>query len=103
MYRYHVGGFFGELALLHDMPRQANVVAVGKCRVAKLDRDSFVRLLGPCEEILKRNKDNYSAIEARLKDALVCVVDSTWHPLCLIVLFVHKQGSRINLETESEQ
>jgi len=67
--RYHPGDYFGELALLHGVPRAANVIAVGPCDCARLDRDSFVRLLGPVEDILKRNKANYEAVERRIMEA----------------------------------
>lgn len=51
------------MALLNDAPRAANVVAVGNIKVAMLDRNSFIRLLGPCEEILARNMKNYAHYE----------------------------------------
>jgi CRP-like cAMP-binding protein len=46
VYEYKKGGSFGELALLNDMPRQANIVAIGDCKCAFLDRAAFTRLLG---------------------------------------------------------
>ena len=57
------GDFFGELALLNDAPRAANVIAVGQLKVAMLDRSSFIRLLGPCDDILSRNMKNYAYYE----------------------------------------
>lgn len=55
-----VADYFGELALLEaDGKRKATVTAVGDVKLAKLDRGRFERVLGPCSEILKRNKDNY--------------------------------------------
>eukprot|EP00475_Leptophrys_vorax_P027838 TRINITY_DN3978_c0_g1_i1.p1 TRINITY_DN3978_c0_g1~~TRINITY_DN3978_c0_g1_i1.p1 ORF type:complete len:694 (+),score=213.77 TRINITY_DN3978_c0_g1_i1:59-2140(+) len=65
--RYQPGDYFGELALLNDMPRAANVIAIGELRCLRLDRSSFVRLMGPCDEILKRNTQNYAKVEASLK------------------------------------
>ncbi|XP_064609788.1 cAMP-dependent protein kinase type II regulatory subunit-like [Liolophura sinensis] len=53
------GAYFGELALLENKPRSANVYAEGKVKVAFLERDSFERLLGPCVEIMKRNSSLY--------------------------------------------
>jgi len=50
--QYTQGEYFGELALLRDTPRAANVVAKTRLRVASIDRDSFKRLLGPLDEIL---------------------------------------------------
>lgn len=51
--------YFGELALLKDEPRAASIVAVTDLKVALIDRASFKRLLGPLENILKRNADRY--------------------------------------------
>ncbi|KAL3865833.1 hypothetical protein ACJMK2_043183 [Sinanodonta woodiana] len=53
------GKYFGELALINNAPRSANVYAVGKVKVAFLERESFERLLGPCLEIMKRNSELY--------------------------------------------
>ena len=39
--------------------RQASIKAETDCRVMSIDRDTFKRLLGPIEEILKRNMDKY--------------------------------------------
>lgn len=50
---YRRGDFFGELALLNDKPRAASVVAKTDCKVAKLGRDGFKRLLGPLEGIMR--------------------------------------------------
>ncbi len=59
VYRYHEGDYFGERALLQNEPRAANIVALTPLQVVRLDRHSFKRLLGPVEEILKRNMDSY--------------------------------------------
>lgn len=53
------GKYFGELALIENKPRSANVIAEGKVKVAFLERESFERLLGPCLELMKRNSDVY--------------------------------------------
>ena len=51
---YGVGDYFGERALLTDTPRAANVIAFSPVlRVVTLDRDSFKRLLGPLDHLLK--------------------------------------------------
>lgn len=49
------GDYFGEVALLNDLPRQATVEAVDKVVVATLDKHGFQRLLGPAVDILKSN------------------------------------------------
>ena len=56
---YGSGGFFGELALLKNEPRAASIVADTNCRCLSLDRMAFKRLLGPLEDILQRNSENY--------------------------------------------
>ena len=48
------GGYFGEVALLNDLPRQATVTATTKLHVVTLDKSAFQRLLGPVVDILKR-------------------------------------------------
>jgi len=57
--KYKPGDYFGELALLKNEPRAANVIATQKLKVVSLDRNSFKRLLGPLDDILKRNIDAY--------------------------------------------
>lgn len=56
---YNKGDYFGELALIKNEPRAASVIAKSDCRLLSLDRMSFKRLLGPLENILKRNSDTY--------------------------------------------
>lgn len=56
VYNYKEGDYFGELALLHDISRQASVKALSPVRVVYLDRESFKRIFGSMEEILKRNE-----------------------------------------------
>ena len=53
------GKYFGEMALVEDKPRSASVYAIGKVKVAFLERESFERLLGPCLDIMKRNIKTY--------------------------------------------
>jgi len=53
------GNYFGEMALLKNQPRAANVVADGKCKCLIIDRASFTRLLGKCEDIMGRQMDQY--------------------------------------------
>lgn len=59
--QYKPGEYFGERALLKSEPRAANVIAKTDMSVASIDRDSFMRLLGPLDTILHRNIDQYVA------------------------------------------
>ena len=56
---YESGGYFGELALLKGEPRAASIVADTNCKCLSLDRMAFKRLLGPLENILQRNSEDY--------------------------------------------
>ena len=53
------GGYFGEIALLTNRPRQATVTAVKHTKVLKLDRARFKRVVGSLKEILRRNLNFY--------------------------------------------
>jgi len=59
VYKYKPGEYFGELALLKNAPRAANIIAETDMTLLALDRMSFVRLLGPLEDMLKRNMKKY--------------------------------------------
>ena len=57
---YGIGGYFGERALIKGEPRAANIIVKSEtAKVISLDRTSFKRLLGPIEELLKRNIEKY--------------------------------------------
>eukprot|EP01087_Luapelamoeba_hula_P013554 TRINITY_DN386_c0_g1_i3.p1 TRINITY_DN386_c0_g1~~TRINITY_DN386_c0_g1_i3.p1 ORF type:complete len:392 (+),score=71.86 TRINITY_DN386_c0_g1_i3:235-1410(+) len=58
--RLYSSSYFGEIALLTNRPRAATVVAVGQCKCVKMDREKFVRVMGPCEDILVRNMNLYN-------------------------------------------
>lgn len=61
VFKYKSGDYFGERALIKNEPRAANIVAVGgPLQVVNLDRHSFKRLMGPMEDILKRNMSIYN-------------------------------------------
>lgn len=57
--QYKPGDYFGERSLLKDLPRAANIIAQSQLCVVSLDRHSFKRLMGPMEEILARNEEEY--------------------------------------------
>ena len=60
VYEFKEYDYFGELALLKNEPRAASIIVTSEfCEVAYIDRASFKRLLGPLEEILKRNTERY--------------------------------------------
>ncbi|MCQ2818782.1 MAG: cyclic nucleotide-binding domain-containing protein [archaeon] len=57
---YTDGGYFGELALLNNDKRAATVIAETDCNLVYLDRSAFKRLIGPLEDLLKRNAEKYT-------------------------------------------
>lgn len=60
VYEFKEYDYFGELALLKNEPRAASIIVTSDvCEVAFIDRASFKRLLGPLEDILKRNTERY--------------------------------------------
>ena len=48
------GKYFGEVALLNDLPRQATVTAKDTVIVATLGKSGFTRLLGPALDVLRK-------------------------------------------------
>ena len=59
VFQYGPGDYFGERALMKNEPRAANIIATTTLQVVALDRHSFKRLLGPMEDILRRNMSLY--------------------------------------------
>ena len=70
VYRYKAGDYFGELALLNDVCRQATVMTVTDCVLFSIDRESFLRLLGSVTDIMERNKEKYVKFQTSM--APVC-------------------------------
>jgi cAMP-dependent protein kinase regulator len=57
--RLKSGSYFGERALIMDVPRAATVTAVTDSKLLAMDRASFLRLLGPIQDILARSIETY--------------------------------------------
>jgi len=58
---YKAGDYFGELALINNDPRQATVCTTSAdSKLLFMDRKTFKRLLGPIEDILRREASNYA-------------------------------------------
>lgn len=58
------GAYFGEIALLTTRPRQATVTSIGTVKCLTLDRKTFKRVMGPLDDILKRNMERYNLVMA---------------------------------------
>jgi len=56
---YGPGTYFGERALLMNDVRAASIVATSNMNCLSLERETFRRMLGPLDDILKRNMDAY--------------------------------------------
>lgn len=50
--------YFGEMALLKEEPRMATVIALNTLKIVRIDRATFRQILGPLEELMKRDKSN---------------------------------------------
>lgn len=60
---YKAGDYFGEISLIKNQPRAANVIAETDLVALFLERQMFNRVLGPLKEILKRNMKSYVHFE----------------------------------------
>merc|ERR1712048_322077 len=57
------GGYFGEIALLTNEKRKATVTCTSDCTLLSLDRKTFVRVMGPLDNVLKRNMSMYKSYQ----------------------------------------
>lgn len=58
---YKAGDYFGELALLKNQPRAASIIVESDgAKVLSLGRQSFNKMLGPLQDLLKRTADRYA-------------------------------------------
>jgi len=63
------GSYFGEKALIEDVPRAATIQAVTNCKLVAMDVAAFIRLMGPCQDVMKRNIQEYKTAEQAQADA----------------------------------
>jgi len=69
VFEYAENDYFGELALLHETPRAANIRVTSEAmQVGAIDKLAFKRLLGPLEVLLKRNQEKYKKFEEKIKE-----------------------------------
>lgn len=57
---YKEGDYFGEVSLIKNQPRAASIYAESDIITLYLNRQMFNRLLGPLNDILKRNMKLYT-------------------------------------------
>jgi len=69
--QYEAGEFFGELALMTAAPRAASIVAIGDCTCVSLTKSSFTRVMGPVEDILAREKEEYQKADVVVRASMV--------------------------------
>jgi cAMP-dependent protein kinase regulator len=66
VFQFKENDYFGELALLNNETRKASIrVTSKKAVVASLDKNTFKKLLGPIEDIMKRNSSRYNVANGK--------------------------------------
>lgn len=72
-------GYFGELALMNHVTRQATIIAKTPLQTLELKRADFVMLLGPLEDIMKAKaktyKSSHSILESPTKTGAICELE----------------------------
>eukprot|EP00210_Caulerpa_lentillifera_P000555 g536.t1 len=63
-------GFFGEVALISKLPRQADCLAKTDVCLLSLTRNAFERLLGPAERILQDRINEYNAFNENFQNMI---------------------------------
>jgi len=66
---YKAGDYFGEIALLSGEPRKASVYAVGAASCLYITRATFLRILGPLADLLKKNMGQYEKYQDAIASA----------------------------------
>lgn len=66
--QYHKGSYFGELALLYNAPRAANVVSKTETHIVSLDKETFMRVISSADELLQKNIAIYEKYSKLDKD-----------------------------------
>ena len=61
--RLNKDAYFGEIALLMNVPRTATVTATQLTRTARIHRDVFERMMGKLGDLLKRHMELYTKYE----------------------------------------
>jgi cAMP-dependent protein kinase regulator len=61
--KHVAGAYFGEKALIEDVPRAATIQTITPCKLVAMDVAAFIRLMGPCQEVMKRNIAEYKTAE----------------------------------------
>mmetsp|Transcript_75596 Transcript_75596/g.200799 ORF Transcript_75596/g.200799 Transcript_75596/m.200799 type:complete len:433 (-) Transcript_75596:43-1341(-) len=62
---HKVGDYFGELSLLKNEPRAASVyTSAANTKLLSMDRKTFKRLMGPIEDILRREATRYDVVSS---------------------------------------
>lgn len=60
VYAYKKGDYFGEIALLKNIPRQASIKTLTEVRLFFINREVFMQMIGPLEAILSRSCQRYT-------------------------------------------